>query len=311
MKKELNPWVAAAIIAGAAVLIVVYLLFCLNGNDAGRGKYLNVRDRGSAVYLDGKTALVVIMASDKSCTWDTSSEYYDECCRKVFDFTAVAAEWLAEQGKRYGKELSFVYPESADSSLLFYEGKVSADDITDKSMMYTMHDDGMDVWDYIDKNVRTDEIQAEYGCDNIAYLLFINAPDSSYPSYAFSAYENKLEKPYEFAVCSFSRDNELKVVPATIAHELLHTFGAPDFYTSDFLGRLYYVSDSFVEFMGADFSDDIMYSTSEDGTHNRYTDKITQQISPATAYYIGWLDTPPVDIDSFGMIHSQFDIKAS
>ncbi|MBO6302267.1 MAG: hypothetical protein J6N15_07515 [Ruminiclostridium sp.] len=326
MKKQLNPWIVAVVFLIFTAAGIAYTVFCLNVIDFSfteSGSYgssdkvtaqlsedhsMNVTDRGSADKLEGKTAFVLIFADDNGGKWDRSSDFFYECRRNMFDHIIETAAWLTAQGEAFGKKLEFAYPENENDSLLYYDADIDTPSIANSTERYHFAHSGEKVWDYIDSNVKNDEIKSSLSCDNVVYLICTTS-DEIVASSAFGVYDRDLEKPYEFAVLHFCSDKDsYTVAPSTVAHETLHLFGAADLYKADVLGIGYRITDEVVNYVGTYYPDDIMYSTYDAVTGVKYEDKITQKITDATAYYLGW-GGAVYDVDALGLTHSQFDTK--
>ena len=62
---------------------------------------------------------------------------------------------------------------------------------------------------------------------------------------------------------------------------------------------------------GENVPQEIMLSTRDTETGELLSDRITQEITDITAYYIGWLDAAPECIDEYLLVHSQHEYKNS
>ncbi len=311
-KKDLNPKAVALVFAIVAALGIAYAVFCLSGIDkkkSGSTEALHTEfsasDFGSARRLEGKTAIVTIFASDKTDKWDMESEYFFNSRANTFNYLEVAADWITEQGKAYGKELEFVYPKDEKDSLLYYEGELNDTAAAWNSTAYQLYHSGGAVWEYIDLNIDSNRIKSETDCDNIVYLVFMKTLEKT-NSFAFGVYDQDLEKPYEFAICCFHESDNSLVAPAVVAHEMLHLFGAADLYKEDNMGVGYHVSNDMVKYVEKNYPEDIMFSTLDRDAKMRMKKSITQEITPVTAYYLGWVSEPPFDITAYGADHNQF-----
>lgn len=100
-----------------------------------------------------------------------------------------------------------------------------------------------------------------------------------------------------------------EISPSVIIHEILHLFGAPDLYAPDAQDIGYLITMGFVDYCKENYPQDIMLSTYDRETDKRLPDRITQEITDITAYYIGWLETAPDCIDEYLLVHSQHEYK--
>ncbi|MBS7396858.1 MAG: hypothetical protein KIG32_00310, partial [Ruminiclostridium sp.] len=101
------------------------------------------------------------------------------------------------------------------------------------------------------------------------------------------------------------------VAPSVIAHEILHLYGAPDLYAFDTNNINYATTVGFVDYCRENVPQEIMLSTRDTETGELLSDRITQEITDITAYYIGWLDAAPECVDEYLLVHSQHEYKNS
>lgn len=127
-------------------------------------------------------------------------------------------------------------------------------------------------------------------------------------SYVVNVYDKANAYPYELACLSKFADTD-RIAPSIIAHEILHLFGAPDLYCFDAIGLNYGTTPEFVEYCRENNNKDIMLSTLDSETGVALPNRITQEITDITAYYIGWLETAPDFIDEYLLVHSQHEYK--
>lgn len=307
-KKDLILIAVLIVLTVGAVIIVLKSLFdfsIIRIKEPYVPKYIDIsrEDLGSAGYLDGKTAFVSIFASDTANKWDFSKKEDSERREVMLSYLPIAADWLTGQGKKNGKSLSFVYAESSEDELLCYEANFTDQELLAQDTYKAYNKVAGDEWEFIAENIPSERITETYGCDNVVYLFFLNSPEK-YPfsPMALSAYDKPPRRPYELVWLPCDQ-----VVPAVIAHETLHLFGAPDYYTPDLYKISYEIDYDFCDYIAEHYPDDIMLSTYDAQTGERLKDRVTREITELTAYYIGWLDTPPVDLDGFEAVHSQFE----
>ena len=85
------------------------------------------------------------------------------------------------------------------------------------------------------------------------------------------------------------------VTPSTVAHEILHAFGASDLYQNT--DYLYNISQEYIDFINENELNDIMRCP-ETGDAGNY-DSINSEISDITAYYVGLADSSET-VDQWG-----------
>ena len=267
-------------------------------------QYIDIgyNDLGSAKFLDGKTAWVSIFASDGSGSWDFTKQSDCDLRDEMLSYYPVAAEWIAGEGKKYGFSPEFVFAQSPDDSLLYYEAKFDME-LLDSKEYKQINGVASDEWFFVDENIDSGAIREKYGCDNVVYAIFLNTPADYYnTAMAMAMFRKKLAYPYEMLWLPAN-----SCCPAVVAHETLHTFGATDLYTFDGYGISYGQPFGFDIFCTENYPTDIMLSTADAETGEKLKDRITREITDITAYYIGWVNDPPFDVDGLEMIHSHFE----
>lgn len=270
-------------------------------------KYLDLSEDelGSAVFLDGKTAIVSVFASDAANKWDLSREEDKELREKMLSCFPIACDWLTEQGKKYGRSPEFVYASDENDELLYYETEFTEQELLENYVFKEIYHIATAEWDYIKENIDSDRICETYGCKNIVYYFFLNTPeDYEYRACALPTMRVPMAEKYELVwIPSYY------CCPSVVAHEMIHLFGAPDLYGDDGYDVSYGMGWGFEDFCYEKFPTDIMLSTFDAETGKMLEDRITREITDITAYYIGWLDEAPFDVDENRMWHSQFDKK--
>lgn len=143
--------------------------------------------------------------------------------------------------------------------------------------------------DALCESLAADSRLAVYGARQIAFLFYLPISGTSFTMAHYA--DDGASFYYEYS-CLYKTDaytNGEPESPATFAHEILHLFGAPDFYegSSD-----PYVDAALTAYVEETYPDDIMLSTYEaDGT-SRF-DAISKTISPLTAYCLGLAESCP------------------
>lgn len=189
-----------------------------------------------------------------------------------------AMNFLQTQADTWGMEVnqeSYTYSTQENRNMA-YPGIVSPDfqtggaatDVPDKTAASMGFEDGWDMYRFL---------QEFTGTDQVAMLFFLNKPGRSYT--IRDQTRDGLEE-LEFSVIFESYPGyTTSATAATIAHELLHLFGAEDYYDpyGDYPQRKALAESQ--------IPDDIMLVT--------YTDISYNTLSQATAYCVGWTDQVP------------------
>ena len=130
-------------------------------------------------------------------------------------------------------------------------------------------------------NIDILNLKNKYEADNIIFIYFFNTDNTN--SAITSTYNLDID-----IVNVFPENNEYIIPPATYAHELLHTFGAPDLY---FENRT--INQEYVDYLLENDSDDIMFKVTD-------TSVIIDDFSDLDAYYVGLIDSHP-DIEKWNL----------
>lgn len=315
MKKDIKLYVFLGAIIAACAVIVGYSLISFNViriPKPYKPQYIELSDDelGSAAKFEGTTALVSIFADDPEYSWDFSSDTFKARRDELLGYTRIAGDWLSEQARKYGRSAEFVCAESAEDDLLYHEAVFAGEDdlLITGGFGNILEGVGEPEWSFIDENVDNSAIRDKYNCDNIVYLFFVNVGEEAGSSQAFAVYDRPHAKPYEYCLYA-DRRGENMLYASVIAHEIIHTFGAPDLYNPDTLRCEFEFTGELVEYCKENYPTDIMLSTKDPDSGVRLEDKINNEITDMTAYYIGWLDEAPFDVDGFKAVHSQHEHK--
>ena len=109
--------------------------------------------------------------------------------------------------------------------------------------------------------------------------------------------ESPPDPPYEtiYLTMGYFDGQPQYVNPSTVAHEILHAFGASDLYQNT--DYLYNISQEYIDFINENELNDIMRCP-ETGDAGNY-DSINSEISDITAYYVGLADSSET-VDQWG-----------
>ncbi len=243
--------VASAVFASGAVL--------------GNGELGNPRSSyglGSAGYLKGSNLLFSLFVDTPAGSWNMDEM---EQSLKVLN---AAAYYIEETAKEYHTETELVcdwqeYQDLTDVVTVDFE-------IADDKDFVERLDQEIAVW--TEELVDYEYLMEKYDAEGIALIVFVNNPGTSYAI----VYDGE-DSPKESLVLFGDG------MPATYAHEILHVFGAHDLYRDgEYTAEVTdYIEDTYpLEIM----------RTVTDESGRTYNDKIVNNVSPITAYHLGWID---------------------
>ncbi len=227
--------------------------------------------RGLSTTLKGNVTAVLFFVDDAESSWDQAAR------TKVMN-TGIkpALHYLEGEAKRYGVELHFetvVY----NAEPLKYKGTVyDADKVTEllaDSDTYAFFGDGfLPEIGYQSGYDLDRHMETECPSSELIYLFLFNKEGRSYKT---SQLELALMGTVEFEYAMlFSEEGSVRSY--TVAHEILHLFGAEDYYEPAKraeLATLYYPNDIMLRH----------------GSHGPYG----HDIGDLTAFSVGWTDTAP------------------
>ena len=243
---------------------------------------------GSAYSLSGRNIIVSVYLSDTEYgwRWDVNGAKDNATAHKNLKHLGIACGWLTKQAKRYGSDPGFFYDWTKHPDL-FYEMKlayraIKPYDAITGTFTQTAY---QDMSSFIYNNIDCAGLLSRYGAGNIVFLFFVNNPAGQEmrshsinvkKGYAMPAY------PYEFCVL-YNHQNDYELFPATIAHEMLHCYGAHDLYVSNSDA----ISAEYAEYLSKRQSNDIMCNTYDPISGRAYYDHIAQTLTDVDAYYVG------------------------
>jgi len=254
------------------------------------GKYHGAL-QGSAKIMDGKTLLISIFVSADG---SALSDYQINVVRDKLD---IAKNFIESEGKKYGKAIDLIcdynkYPdlrydmEFTGEFFILPENAVAGGLTAEQRLVSDRTDEILHR--FIENTIPYLALADKYQTDSIGYLVHLNYKDS-YQNYAtvYDA-EFKIVNWYHERAVSFLRASQ---VPSTLAHEILHVFGAVDLYAPyAYRG----VSQALADYAKYNYPDEIMVGGwSYDASGEFVYDGIPKEISRITAYCLGWLDDIP------------------
>ena len=243
---------------------------CIVENDFGKtysSSALFELDLGCAHKITGRTVILSVFASDSTCSWDWNNaddlaRYWD-CHTKL----GSAVSYLKTKVSGYGYSPEFIYDWTKDKEL------ACTANFSDRQLVRF---DGSEAWfqaNWLSKYFDPDDIKARYDADNVVYIFFFNSPLNTEARSWMVACGH-----IEF-VNIFVGSNGYIQPPSTYAHEILHTFGAPDMYYANST-----INQAYVDHLGDIRSGDIMYTVYSGDT-------VTNQFTELDAYYVGLTNT--------------------
>ena len=255
----------------------------------------NRDELGSGAELSGKILVVTIFTSDLKGSWDLSEKHDKDLRQTVWNDLDIATEFIEDSAADYGRYVEFIWDFEKNKDLE-YEAELSIDAFeTLYSPSYTPF------YETIDGLVPTDELMKKYGANGIVYFMFFDDEfqedrrSCSRPYYGHPKYN------YEVSFINMNR-SFWETRPSSVAHEMLHLFGAPDLYfaNSHDLG----ITQEYVDYAAESNLNDIMRIVSDPETGVEYADRIVNKITDITAYYVGLTDYSET-VDKWGFNASE------
>ncbi len=230
---------------------------------------------GSCKQLRGNIQYVCIFIEDDESTWNKAD--YDQFYHEDF---YPGMEWLMYQAREYGVELGYEswYYGKENGNNVRYDGTIGANlnlrDFSGDILTQAAQSLGFASQEEMDKSCRE-----FFGVDDdIVYILVVNKPGRCY---AMIDQSNEGIDFMEYVVLynkeAWVTDNYYYgLFPATVAHEILHVFGAEDYYAD---GNRRQAREKLADQW---FPNDVMLRT--------YINQGYNKVGPMTAYSIGWKD---------------------
>ena len=231
------------------------------------GKY------GNAGPLQGNTIVVSIITDDQTTKW-TNSKTDEKTLNSILDKLSTSTEFLSKCASKYGKKATFVYNWEKYKDLK-YKATFSENLLTSGGEGYYVQKK------WIQEHINTKALKNKYQADNVIYIFFINTEFQDKIKPWTITHNNCDYCDVEFTNMYYRYDGY--AAPAgTFAHEMLHQFGAPDFYYAN-----EYINQKYVDYLSKNDSKDIMYFINKgNGIESKFTD--------LDAYYAGIAPRPQV-----------------
>lgn len=243
---------------------------------------------GSAGRLEGTVVVISIFAGviDQSWDFNIASDY--EAYSTAYYNLKYACEFLEKESADYGKTTNFIW-DWMEYNDLYYKG-----DITTSVSDILADNDAISkkTWKFIEGNINSENLRKKYQADSVIYMVYLNAPEgNTQPSCTRDFYTGM---PYPYEICYMQmRNSQGLSVPAVFAHEMLHTFGAPDLYWTDSYSVFelsYGITKEYTDYIKKNRLNDIMRITWDPQNGKYVSDAILQDITDITAYYVGLTD---------------------
>ncbi len=227
---------------------------------------------GTADTIEGKTLIVSIYANDEVVTWNNELESDILKIDDTLNNLKIATDYLTNAVLNYDKTAEFIYDWKKFSDLK-YEATFK-DNIVDN-----YNDKYITQKEWIIDNIDILKLKQKYAADNVIFMYFFNTNNTN----------TAITSTYNFdidIVNIFPENSRYTIPPATYAHELLHTFGAPDLYFENIT-----INQDYVDYLLEVDSDDIMFRVTDTST-------IIDKFTDLDAYYVGLIDSHP-DIEKW------------
>ncbi len=246
------------------LLVLTALAVALLG--AGEADHAKWR-AGSARTLTGKVYTLSIFISEPGDPWRKADKLV------MLDKQRGAESWLATQAKRYGKQLTFEHGQFGLDEDVVLDVIPEADASGDEPVDWVSR--VAPLLGYTDPLQLHRQLRDDYGCDNAHVIIYANKRGIGY-AMAYSTDMDETMYFVEGAILHRFYPDGREMTTASIAHELLHLYGAWDLYQT-------FSQTADVEAQARQtFADDIMLRVSYD-IHEL-------EVGELTAWLVGWHD---------------------
>lgn len=225
---------------------------------------------GTAGYIKDKTLIISIFTDDMNSKWNEQNQEDINMKNQTLQYLITACQWISEQVKAYNCQSQFIYDWKTNPDLLYqthFDEELVRYDIS-------QYDNQCQ---YIKNTINSDELKKKYQAENVIYIFFFNTDYSNEVNPWSLKYESTNHVDIEI-INMFAKFDAIMAPPATYAHELLHCFGAYDYYYENSC-----IPQTYVDYQLKSHSNDIMYIVNDENF-------ITNEFSALDAYYIGLID---------------------
>ena len=267
---------------------------CVVKNGAGstvskEARLICKSDMGCANKLYGKTVVISLFTSDSISEWNLNRKADANRYRKCLTELRKGIDFLKNSAKKYGKNAEFVFDWSKDRNLAQF---VRFDErlVVQTAENYPLQSH------YIETYLNPDEIMEKYDADNVVYIFYFNTGQATHDIKSIAmpwgkgAWENRTVEYANVYIGSCGEKN----IGMVSAHEMLHTFGAPDLYYANNT-----IPQEYVDHLQAIDSQDIMFNCWKKPV---FTD--------LDAYYVGLISSAK-DVQKWGLGRSDHYLDAA
>lgn len=248
---------------------------------------------GSSGRLEGRIAVVTILTNDTVSTWKLGEEQDFKRYSRVYNNLKIGCSWISQACQEYGREVEFVW-DWVEHKELIYRTTLNREIASDYAGAYK------DMQSYVGNCVDSDRIKKDLDANGIIYMVCVDTPSTN--TTASSTFSWKRNSPCEDEMCFMLMDYKGQInAPATFAHEILHTFGAPDLYYAGKNG----ISQDYVDYAKASGTNDIMRVTWNLDSNYYVYDRVCNEITDITAYYLGLTDYSQT-VEEWGLGESDY-----
>lgn len=230
-------------------------------------------NKGSCYDMESNLCYFVIHLDDKESSWNEKEK--TEFIEKKF---LVSLDYLSQKANEYSVSISKNYKDI--STQVVYDGIIETEVVENGSQEDILNQVALSLG-YKSPEEMDGSLKKENSVEQIAYLIIVNKEGRSYK------YSHAPENSKQIEFCVFFDDSlkfDNNTCCSTIAHEILHLFGAEDFY--DPYGEMPQREKLAKEL----YPDDIMLTLVNDVSNAK--------IGAYTAYAVGWTDTLPKECDT-------------
>ncbi len=238
-------------------------------------------DRGSAGDINGTTIVITLFVSDVEYGWSVKNNEDIERIDNVNEYLSIAGDYLEEQVSNYGGEAEFITDFITHEDLAYYVRVDRNMENVEFERDYDANDEVM--WSNIDEYIDVDYLKEKYQADNAVFLAVFNTDVNNPAITCTRNWYPGMESDSEI-VFLYYIDYGMVNPPAVYAHEILHTFSAPDLYTTN---PEFGITQGTIIGIQNKYPNDIMLTCSDLRTGDYVYDRITNEITEITASYIG------------------------
>ena len=251
---------------------------------------------GSSGRLEGTIAVVTILVNGTNGSWDFEKQQDIDTYGYLYNGLKIGSQWISKVCRNYGRKVSFVWDWEQHEELL-YSTSVSASVAVDEEAPYT------ELCSFIRKNIDSEGVKKSLGANGIIYLACMNTPSSNKVTSYTYMWEREYPRQEEICLMLMNCEGEIEA-PSHFAHEMLHTFGAPDLYSEGMYG----ITQEYVDYVTAERTNDIMYNNSDPNTGEYVYDRVPNEMTDITAYYLGLTDYSET-VQQWGFAASDYDSR--